>query len=78
MKINIEFDRNWFFAQEIHLLAVNRLVSLLRSEIDERTEVIEKTLNECTLELPNVKDAAALDRRISDLISERICQDAGA
>ena len=74
MKINIQFDRNWFFAQESHMLSIKKVIALLRNEVDDKTEVIEKSLNECVLELPSIQDSEATDQKIRSLISGKICQ----
>ena len=72
MKINVEFDRNWFFAEESHMLATNKLVSLIQQRLGGNVRVLSKSLNECALELDSSMSSAEVDTNIRALIAE-IC-----
>ena len=75
MRISIQFDRKWFFAQESHMMAVNKVVTLLRDEVDEQITVIEKSLNQCVLDIPSNKEPTEVSSRIRGLITEHVCHD---
>lgn len=77
MKVKIQFDRAWFFAQDSHMLSVKKVVELVRREVDNDASVVKKELTECILDLPGLTDAEAADQQIRALISKKICQDAG-
>ncbi len=77
MKINVQFDGNWFYSESSHMLAVTKLISLVTREIEGDVKVLEKSLNSCTLELPDSLSEQEADARIRALLRENICADSG-
>ncbi len=73
MKINVQFDRTWFFSADSHMAAVSQLVSLIRDRLDRDTLVVDKSLNECTLEMSDKLTPQEVNERVSTLILENIC-----
>lgn len=73
MQINVQFDRDWFFAEESHMLATNKLITLIRQDLDWNVRVLKKSLNECSLELEDGVSGQEADASIRALIASKIC-----